>query len=224
MINILICKYERFDYTSKDLKSRFSLIAMISGGYLVPLLLLVIFYTLVIKSLKYKSHSLKVLFFSQENIHSLESIEHLTTHETESIAVNPRQKTQRSQTMTSEKTIETSLIFARNRSLEIDALKALSKTWKLSKLRSYLLKRELRVTKIVIICVGVFCLSWMPYTIIIIMAQLGADLEGYTTPFTVSLPTLFTKISTILNPLIYTLVNSECKVHFKRLLRLKEKI
>jgi hypothetical protein len=166
-----------------------------------------------------------VLFFSQENIHSLESIEHLTTTiETESTAVNPRQKTQRSQTMTSEKTIESSLIFARNRSLEIDALKALSKTWKLSKLRIYLLKRELRVTKTVIICIGVFCLSWMPYTIIIIMAQMGADLESYTTPFTVSLPTLFTKISIILNPLIYTLVNSECKVHFKRLLRLKEKI
>ena len=192
----------------------------------MPLLLLVIFYSLVIKSLKYKSHSLKVLFFSQENIHSLESIEHLTTTiETESTAVNPKQKTQRSQTMTSEKTIvESSLIFARNRSLEIDALKALSKTWKLSKMRIYLLKRELRVTKTVIICIGVFCLSWMPYTVIIIMAQMGADLDGYTTPFTVSLPTLFTKISTILNPLIYTLVNSECKVHFKRLLRLKKKI
>ena len=84
-------------------------------------------------------------------------------------------------------------------------------------------KREHQVTKTVILCISLFCISWMPYIMIIIVAQFGNNIENYITPLTASLPALFAKSSTIFNPLIYTLINPECKIHLMRLFGIKSK-
>lgn len=90
-------------------------------------------------------------------------------------------------------------------------------------LTNVLVKRERQVTKMVIACVAFFCLSWFPYAIVVIIGQIGIDVERYVTPIAATLPALFAKTSAIFNPLFYTIVNPDCKIHFRRLFGIREK-
>lgn len=85
-----------------------------------------------------------------------------------------------------------------------------------------LFRRELRATKTVILCISLFALTWLPHVILIMVCQFGNGVyEEFINPVTLTLPSLFVKTSTIFNPLIYTLVNPECKLHIKRIFGIK---
>lgn len=79
-----------------------------------------------------------------------------------------------------------------------------------------LIKREFQVMKTILICVGVFCLTWLPYAVMVLIAQLGTNIEKYLTPMSATLPALFTKSSIILNPLCFTLGNEHFKSYFRK--------
>lgn len=70
-------------------------------------------------------------------------------------------------------------------------------------------RNELKTAKAAIILISVFCLSWMPYSVLSIVALCGND-EGIS-PIVVTIPVIFAKASTILNPVLYALVHRRFK-------------
>ena len=73
-----------------------------------------------------------------------------------------------------------------------------------------------QVLKMIVLNIVLFCFAWTPYAIVILIAQFGNNIDKYITPYTVSIPALFAKISSVYNPILYTLSNQECKAYFKR--------
>ena len=74
-----------------------------------------------------------------------------------------------------------------------------------------IINQEYKLTKTVLICVVFFCISWVPYTIITLLAQFGSNIENYVTSYTTSIPALFAKTSSVYNPLIFMYKNKECR-------------
>lgn len=66
---------------------------------------------------------------------------------------------------------------------------------------------EWRTTKAVLSLVTVYCLSWMPYAIISVIGQFGN--QSLITPLSSALPGVFAKMSSFVNPIIYTLLHSK---------------
>ncbi len=78
--------------------------------------------------------------------------------------------------------------------------------------------RHNRVLKSIIFYVSFFCISWTPYVIIVLLAQFGIHIQYYINPYTTSLPALIAKLSSVHNPILFTLSNKECRNYFKSLL------
>lgn len=70
-------------------------------------------------------------------------------------------------------------------------------------------KNELKTARTAVILISVFCISWTPYSIVSWIALLG-DRSGLT-PLAVTLPGLFAKLSTVLNPIVYALLHRNFK-------------
>lgn len=85
----------------------------------------------------------------------------------------------------------------------------------------YLLKRESKVLKRIILNVTLFCVAWLPYACVALLGQFGNNIENYLTPYTTSIPAILAKFSSIYNPILYTLTNRDCKAYFKRIFKLK---
>lgn len=187
---------------SGDLKSRLIICSIVLGGFIIPFVLLVSFYTLALKTLKAKVEYFKTVS-NVEKLVSSTSISSPTIRRRNALKIPPELST-----------ISANLTPTSRAFINILMLK---KSPNQVKIHMKFRKRELLVTKAVITFIAIFLLSWMPYIMIVIVAQIGINIENYVTPLTVSLPCLFAKSSTILNPLIYTLINPECKAHFKRL-------
>ncbi|XP_052777920.1 rhodopsin, GQ-coupled-like [Mya arenaria] len=79
-----------------------------------------------------------------------------------------------------------------------------------------LVKTEVKIAKVTMISVTVFCVSWFPYSIIALIGLFG-DSEGITRTVT-TIPAMFAKVSTVLNPLIYVLLQKQFKKKVKELL------
>ena len=79
------------------------------------------------------------------------------------------------------------------------------------------LKREVRVARTIILINLAFIVAWMPYALVALFAQYApvTSLPLFVTPFSTSLPSLFSKLSSIYNPILYTLTNDGCRAHFK---------
>lgn len=78
------------------------------------------------------------------------------------------------------------------------------------------IRREIRVTRQILACVSLFCITWFPYAIVVLIAQYGSHIERFVTPVTATLPALFAKSSVVLNPILYTLTSTECRTFFRR--------
>ena len=190
MIFILL----RFDFISRDLKSRIVILSITFGGFLVPFGVVIVFYILVLVSLKTKGRQIGRLFRSNDLNNSFS----LSNYRLETY----------------------NLTQCNNNSLIISDLSSQRVTVDF-KLKRMLFRRELRATKTVILCISLFGITWLPYVILILFCQFENEFERFINPVTLTLPSLFAKTSTIFNPLIYTLVNPECKSHIKRLLGIK---
>jgi hypothetical protein len=85
--------------------------------------------------------------------------------------------------------------------------------------RSIFSERDLKITKSIIINVFMFCMSWMPYAIIALLAQFVSHKEYFVNPYSTSLPAIFAKLSSIFNPIVHTLTNKDCINFYKNLFR-----
>lgn len=217
MLNEKVSKF-RFDYLSRDIKSRAILIAMFVGGFLVPFILVIVFYLLVLKSIKSKGRSLRTLFESEE-------INKLSPPPTP----NSLLKNNRSHTLTTTSDLQASSLVNRNSQRIQSLISEIEDTNNApsgginSHLRSAIVKREFEATKSVAMCVGFFFLAWFPNALIVVISQFGVNIEDYVTPLTASMPPILAKTSTIFNPLVYTLMNSEFKIYFKRVLGINKR-
>lgn len=81
-------------------------------------------------------------------------------------------------------------------------------------------KRQLKVLRTILLHITFFCIAWVPYATIALLAQFGSNIESYITPYTTSLPGILAKTSSIYNPILYTLNNKECMIYFKKKFKL----
>ena len=159
-----------FDYISRNLYSRCLNMAMIIGGFCIPILTIIVFYLLIWNILRSKKCLVTNIGKSRSSFESN----------------HPNKK------------------FIK-RSLDI-AQKNDSKNG---------LEKEVKILRTLIMFVGMFCIAWLPYALVSIIAQYGSNIENYINPYTTSLPALFAKTASIFNPLIYILKNKNCSTYYK---------
>ena len=79
-----------------------------------------------------------------------------------------------------------------------------------------IIRNEIKLLKSIILIIVMFCFAWFPYAIITLLAQYGSNIEYYITPFTTSLPSLFAKLSSVYNPVIFLFGNKKCRKYLKK--------
>jgi hypothetical protein len=194
------------------MKSRAIVIGLFVGGFFIPFAFIVIFCILIVRLIRSKRRSLELALRIECKITSCSLLD--VDKDQLLVKTKPLQKADLERTV-----IEV------ERHTGVGSFDLVYKTQqrKRNGLTNVLIKRERQVTKMVVACVAFFCLSWFPYAIVVIIGQIGVDVERYVTPIAATLPALFAKTSVISNPLFYTIVNPDCKIHFRRLFRIKEK-
>lgn len=70
---------------------------------------------------------------------------------------------------------------------------------------SNLVKTKFRLAKHIITVVLLFCLTWLPYSTLVVYSQFGENVTYYITPYTCSATLLLLKLSVICSPLVFTL-------------------
>lgn len=214
---------------SRDLKSRFITLTMLSGGFLLPFALLVLFYLLVLNSIKRKDRAIRQLFFAQQQ---RQQPQRTSSTSSTIILLN----SERNHSASAFERVYYTTLKTNNNPNSVSSSSSLALIESSSSCRrrirprsnrrksdmiSSLVRREFRVTKTVVIFISAFCFAWLPYITIIVAAQFGLDVEDYFSPLVANLPSIFVKCSTVFNPLIYTVMNPKCQVHFMRLTRFK---
>lgn len=198
-----------FDYISTDSLTRVIMILMFSGGFLVPLLIITVFYILLWTFLRnnsmFNSYQLR---YKQSNKYSVE----LSTHY---LTKNSTQYSKSSIDLYKlKKKASNDLEFVKSSDSVVNIIGNNKET----KCHNSLVKREIKVAKTIILIVAMFCIAWLPYAVVALLSQfLSVNLRlDFVTPYTTSLPAIFAKTSSIYNPILYTLTNKECKAYFQR--------
>lgn len=99
---------------------------------------------------------------------------------------------------------------------------------KIKKFQSF----HVKTAKVSLVIISIFCISWTPYAIVAIIGNFGD--ASVVTPLVSTIPGVFAKLSTVLNPMIYALLHpkfrsklpfyrakvQKIKVNFKNLMQL----
>ncbi|CAF1024962.1 unnamed protein product [Brachionus calyciflorus] len=210
------------DYLSRDLVTRITLIFLFIGGFIIPFVIIVFCYCLILSILKLKNGILQYNFSSNNLMKhdvrmsslflpndNLRYMSNASLNENSKFIVNKLDKYSYQ--------TECREIFEVN--------KKICKTYpkiNLMKKNNYFLKREIQVSKTILMSVGFFCMSWFPYAIVLLVAQFGSNRESFITPLSASLPALFAKFSTVANPIVYTLHHKECRLYFLEILKIRK--
>ena len=67
---------------------------------------------------------------------------------------------------------------------------------------------ELETAKAIALMVGLYCVSWLPYTVVAMIGTYGD--QSQITPLTSVIPGIFAKASTVYNPIVYVLWYVDC--------------
>ena len=160
-----------FDYISRNIYNRSLNMAMIIGGFCIPVSTIVLFYLLIWNILRSKKCLVPNLVKSKSSFES--------SH-------------------TNKKLIKSSLDISQKKNDFKNGL-----------------EKEVKILKTLIMFVGMFCVAWLPYAIVSMLAQYGSNIENYINPYTTSLPALFAKTASIFNPIIYILKNTNCSTYYR---------
>jgi len=185
-----------FDYFSRDIYTRTFMMAMIFGGFLLPLFLIIFFYGriwLMLTSSKMfaedcntrKSISSVVVFKSKRN--TKQSLGFEMKQMIPNNSANPTTRL----------------------SLAANALREqLNRNKKISK--------EIKLLKTIVTIVFMFCFAWLPYAIMTLVAQFSNDIQSYITPYSTCLPAIFCKLSSVYNPIIFILTSEKFKDYYRK--------
>ena len=215
-----------FDYFSRDLTSRLLLFYMVIFGFIVPIFVITFSYIKLYTLVKTKkSNEMIQLKYSicinlQEKLNTLNKAESLELEEKPYVQRFIQEKKMAS-LENKWTTVNIDKVHINKRfKTRRDAIKTNSI---ISKPRDFLLEREIKVAKVILIKVIFFCAAWTPYVIVILLTQFGNNIEKYITPKTTSLPSLFAKTSIVFNALIYTLTQKDCSCYYYNLFFFKKK-
>lgn len=82
---------------------------------------------------------------------------------------------------------------------------------------------HVKTAKISLVIISIFCLSWTPYAVVAIIGNFGD--ASVITPLASTIPGVFAKLSTVLNPMIYALLHPKFRnklpFHKKKVLKTK---
>jgi hypothetical protein len=174
--------------------------SLIIGGFIIPLLILIIFLWLTKRALEFKQNE-----FGENRVFNANTSKHVSMSQRKTSILSDSSSIK----MKSKREIEEC-----EPSITIKRTKA-SCDFQKSKMVLFK-KRQFRVLKTILLNICFFCIAWLPYAIMVTYSQYGSNIEDYINPYTSSLPALFSKLSSIYNPFIYTLNNPECRNYFKR--------
>lgn len=212
-----------WDYISRDVFTRTYMLIMFVFGFVIPLMLIVIFYALTRMALKSRGKFIQQELYSLNKTIAFESALGQTekdSDENESMlpATASDFNIRKVKLNATRQHSSNCRSYDSNRSVRFDDGLGSSN---LSQKRNYgsLLKRENRVLKRIILNVSLFGFAWMPYAIVTLYAQFGTDITMFVNPYTASLPAVLAKTSSIYNPILYTLSNRECQAFFRGLFK-----
>jgi hypothetical protein len=178
---------------------------MFVGGFLLPLFCLVIFYFLTKRTLETKTK-----YFDNQYVFTARDC-------------SKTKATKLSKELTNENSLE-SIKLKRTNSIQITIDGTITTTNfnsnELENTQFSFKKRQLKVLRTILLHITFFCIAWVPYATIALLAQFGSNIESYITPYTTSLPGILAKTSSIYNPILYTLNNKECIIYFKKKFKL----
>lgn len=167
-----------FDYISKDFWDRVFIIILITGGFLIPLFVILISYTIILIKLSQRGRSLTTTKGEGHDSHphstplSTYYFNHL---QLPSVDVHSRISVTPSHEVTSED----------------------------SNISRNIRRTEARATRTALLILTVFCCAWGPYALMALVSMFGWNdlVNAYTT----SILGIFTKFAACINPLIYAL-------------------
>lgn len=185
-----------FDVTTKDQRTRFLITAMFFGGFFIPLCMIITFYGLIWYKLNSDYKNLGFPGMSGVNFNN----NSIRRHNTKVVNHQMRLLKNEVKLLTMEQSTP-----LKNRVNNI----------KNSILTRNFLKRELRVIRTVMLFVSMFCFAWVPYAIIAIYGQYGNNIQYFLNPYSSSVPFVLAKLSSVYNPIIYLVLNKDCRLFLK---------
>jgi hypothetical protein len=222
-----------FDYISQDYYTRSILMIMTVFGFIIPVIIITISYSMITKSIQKHYNSLNMRILDTNIITSLE------TNDEECLSLNLRTYNKYSSNNSSsvpplslkndwhmqvnestnfcikKDAVNITLIERKQAKVNRKSSKHTLKKdqWKSEDLkrRKLFFKKEIQVTKFTILIIISFCASWLPYTILAVIGQFSPNRETIVTPYTAYGATLFAKCSTLFNPILYLILKQRCK-------------
>lgn len=185
-----------FDYFTRDLYSRSFMMIMFTGGLVLPLLLIIFLYS-----------NIWFMLISNKMF-----MDHLVTDRTKSSIASSR--------ITSKRNTKHSFHIELNHlktedSHLIERKSVLSMLFK-KDANQRIINKQVKLLKAIIVIILMFCIAWFPYAIVTLLAQFGTNIQRYITPYTTAIPSLFAKLSSVYNPLIFILTNKKLKKFYKK--------
>jgi hypothetical protein len=217
---------KRFDYLSRDLVSRCVVLLMFIGGFFIPFVVILVLYSLLMKEVNEKNRLLfkrtsgeriSTTFITTTNTVTKQPIVKLSTCSCDETCTKKDLMLEnnsfiRNYHVAVTTTTTTSAASTNQGVASSDRHQLTNDRTSKSQMNGVLNRRTRRVARRVILYLVVFCVTWLPYSVVVMIAQYGSDVQAYVTPLTASLPSLLAKLSTVLNPIIYTLTNPDFKM------------
>jgi hypothetical protein len=222
-----------FDYFSRDLKSRMLLFYMVIFGFMIPIVVIIVSYVKLYSLVKTKKSSENQLHKNYILCSNLNNLRDAVDNNEKAVCAKKSYRIYKEHVKNRKNDPETNInknliekyerFRHRRGALKTDSIVI----YKPSK--HFLLEREIKVAKVILIKVVFFCAAWTPYVIVILLTQFVSNVEisstsnvsSYITPMTTSIPSLLAKSSIIFNALIYTLTQKECSSYYYNLFRTK---
>jgi hypothetical protein len=211
-----------FDYISQDYYTRSILMIMTVFGFIIPVIIITISYSMITKSIQKHYNSLNMdaskmemtelkyeQFLNNENGQSSNTKNKL---ELNLKVASVKLKKDIYSEQKEDKKEENILMINTSVLCELSSLNEL-KANNLMKKKLFF-KKEIQVTKFTILIIISFCASWLPYTILAVIGQFSPNRETLVTPYTAYGATLFAKSSTLFNPILYLILKQRCKLKF----------
>jgi hypothetical protein len=199
-----------FNYLNRDQYSRMSVLFLFVGGFLTPFIIIVLSYTLMWSILKKNDIFTHYSLRKKCPSHTELSVYYLSKNAKIAMTTAPNGQHLNGEerfNLIKNKIDVNNIVYRKS-----TTIKLFNNT---SSLNSFI-KREIRVAKMIMLIVIMFCIAWAPYAIFALLGQFCSNIQNYITPLTTSLPSLFAKTSSVYNPILYTLTNKECRLFYKK--------